>query len=155
MRYLSVICFVFSLHANGSESPTYNLGPNEETAVVAFYRVFFSPGADPTSFFNSEDPDERLTVDQFLEASAGQPVEAAIRSSVESVQSWEASRGSQVVSFLVPGGGEMSYFCHGHSYSHKAADNHCSACLRQGSITSIRISDDLNIQIRARCPDTQ
>ena len=126
--------------------------PNIETALVAFYGVFFLEDHDPTNFYNTEDPENRYTIDEFLLASSGSPLESVISQSIKSISSETISEDYFLVFFSVPGG-EVYYACHSHGYSHEASDNHCSACIRDDSIEIIQLSDDLKFSIEYNCPN--
>ena len=133
------------------ESQTHEFSdPNIESALVTFYGVFFLEDHDPTDLYNTEDPENRHTIDQFLLASSGSPLEGVIRQSIESLSSEEISKGYFFVNFSVPGG-KIYYACHSHKYSHKASDNHCAACIKDGSIEVIQLSDDLKFSINYNC----
>jgi hypothetical protein len=143
----------FSLGGQAESRNKKFSNPNVETALVAFYGIFFIEdldGHDPVSFFNSEEPNSRLTVDQILKASEGKALEAVIRASVDSLVSRTDSKGITFVTFDVPGG-KINYACHSHDNLLQAPENHCTACIGEGSIEGIQLSDDISFSINNRC----
>ena len=123
--------------------------PHVETALVAFYGVFFIEDHFPLDFFNSEDPEQRINFSRLLEASHGTRLEEVILESLESLRIEIMNEYDFLVSFTVPGG-EIFYTCHSHE-SVTTRDNHCSACRKDGSIDEIILSSEISFSIRRRC----
>ena len=145
------VFFIFLIYSWKAYGENKLSDPNIETALVAFYGVFFLEDHDPTSFYNTEDPENRYTIDEFILASSGSPLESLIKQSIKSMSSERSSKGYLLVHFSVPGG-KIYYACHSHGYSYQASDNHCTACIGDGSIEIIQLSDELKFSIEHNCP---
>ena len=149
-REILTIIVILLMGASASANPLEELDPNIETALVTYYGVFFLENHNPTDFFNSEDPEERFTIQQFLEASEGQQLEVVINESIESLDFKTDGRGNFLVNFNVPGG-EIYYTCHSHDDPFLGASrNHCSACVIGESINNIILSDEDEFKFRNR-----
>ena len=112
--------------------------PNIENALVTFYGVFFNlKDYCPTDFYNTEDPKRRYTINEFL-LNSSDLLGDLIRQSIESLSTEITSKDYFLVHFSVPGG-KVYYACHSHLYPFKATDNHCTACIKDGSIEAISV----------------
>ena len=150
---LFLFTLLFSLSALGNSADIDSFGTYEETALVAFYGLFFGKDVkdhNPTDFSNSEDPNKRDTVSALLESSKDTVLGSVIQSSVDSLESRTTDSGTVLVSFQVPGG-KITYACHSDDFPWKARENHCIACQTKTGIERIEFSDDLIFSVKYSC----